>query len=249
MDDRNLAVIIGAQKCGTSTLYEWLKVQPGFSSSTQKELHFFDFQYFKGVDYYLSQFVPREGGILLESSPMYVFHPAVPRRMSAIFPGAKLIVILRNPLDRAWSHYKMNVRRGLEKHDFQTAVRLERIRIALSSPDRPESRFQNYSYVQRGLYAYQLKRWLRYFLREQFFIAVFEDFFNNPGPGMHALSEFLNTEFRNHNILQQAFNVGEGESISESVRFKYEGIFAGEVERLRHLVTPDFGTFESWRIS
>ncbi|MFN3951247.1 MAG: sulfotransferase domain-containing protein [Thermaurantimonas sp.] len=249
MDDRNLAVIIGAQKCGTSTLYEWLKVQPGFSPSTQKELHFFDFQYAKGVDYYMSQFVLREGGMLLESSPMYVFHPAVPRRLSETFPGAKLIVILRNPLDRAWSHYKMNVRRGLEKYDFQTAVRLEIVRIALSSPDRPESRFQNYSYVLRGHYAHQLKRWFRYFSRDQFFIAVFEDFFKNPGPGMQALCEFLKTEFRNYNILQQAFNVGEGESISELVRTKFEGIFAREVERLRNLVTPDFGTFESWRIS
>lgn len=249
MSEKHLAVIIGAQKSGTSTLYEWLKKQPGIVPSIEKELHFFDFQHHKGKKFYLSQFERQDGSILLESSPLYLFHPRVPARMHALFPDAKLIVLLRNPVDRAWSQYRMNVRRGLERLGFLAAVRLEPFRMLASPADRPESRFQNFSYVRRGFYAAQLARWLKFFPRNRFFIAVFEDFFSRPDEGLSTLEKFLHLDVPNREIISYSYNTGDGYPMPDEVRNKLSSIFAKEVQQLRHLITPDFGTFESWRIS
>ncbi|MFN4298140.1 MAG: sulfotransferase domain-containing protein [Thermaurantimonas sp.] len=249
MNDRQLVVIIGAQKSGTSTLYEWLRAQHGIVPSIEKELHYFDFHYQKGKEYYLSRFENREGALLLEASPMYLFHPHVPKRMHAQFSDAKLIVLLRNPVDRAWSQYRMNVRRGIEKLGFQAALRFEKLRMLASSADVPESRFQNYSYAQRGLYSLQISRWLRYFSRNQLFIAVYEHFFANPNQGLDNLEKFLCIKLSDREITKYSYNTGEGYIISDELRIKISSIFAKEVQKLKHLITPDFGDFESWRIS
>ncbi|GCD77741.1 hypothetical protein JCM31826_12230 [Thermaurantimonas aggregans] len=248
MNEKQLAVIIGAQKSGTSTLFEWLKVQPGIVPSVEKELHYFDFSHTKGIDFYLSRFEKKEGTLLLEASPMYLFHPHVPERMCTHFPYAKLILLLRNPVDRAWSQYRMNVRRGIERLGFLTAVRLEPFRLLGSSADVPESRFQNYSYIQRGRYASQISRWLTYFWRDQLFVAVYEDFFSRPEEGLDVLENFLQFKFSDREIVKSSYNRGDGLSLSDEVRKKLSSIFANEVKRLKQLITPDFGNFESWRI-
>src|SRR5262245_18320944 len=103
-------IIIGAQRCGTTSLYNYLIRQLGVIPAAMKEVHFFDLNYQKGNEWYFSQF-PELGRdqITGEASPYYIFHPRVPQRIKNLLPSIKLIVLLRNPTNRAFSHYQLQV--------------------------------------------------------------------------------------------------------------------------------------------
>jgi hypothetical protein len=109
-------IIIGAMKSGTTSLYNYLVQHPNVLKGAKKEIHFFDWQYEKGLPYYRSQFPTQPYKIFMrsfrkyeficgEASPYYFFHPHVARRVAQDLPHVKLIAILRNPVDRAYSHY------------------------------------------------------------------------------------------------------------------------------------------------
>src|SRR5438552_2173012 len=94
-------IIIGAQRCGTTSLYNYLIKHADVMPAATKEIHFFDLNYRKGIDWYYSQFPDHyHGRITGEASPYYLFHPHVAGRIKAALPGVKLIVLLRNPTDR-----------------------------------------------------------------------------------------------------------------------------------------------------
>src|SRR5436309_16134274 len=101
-------IVIGAQKSGTGSLYAYLNGHPDVAGARVKEVHYFDLHYHRGVDWYLDQFPdeaaarPRCTG---EASPYYLFHPHAPRRAFDLVPDARLIALLRDPVDRAISHY------------------------------------------------------------------------------------------------------------------------------------------------
>lgn len=101
-------IIIGVQKGGTTSLYSYLTQHPQIAPATQKEIHYFDFNFDKSTDWYCSHFsTSSEGEYLLagEASPYYIFHPQVPQRIYDLFPQVKIIALLRNPVERAISHY------------------------------------------------------------------------------------------------------------------------------------------------
>jgi hypothetical protein len=128
-------LIIGAQKAGTSSLFRYLSQHPDIRLPKRKELHFFDLQYSNGIDWYERLF-PRKKiikrQITGEASPFYLFHPLVPERVFNHYPNIRLIVLLRNPVDRAYSHFHMERNRNAEPEDsFMRAVELEFDRIAL----------------------------------------------------------------------------------------------------------------------
>ncbi|MGX4585824.1 sulfotransferase domain-containing protein [Paenibacillus chitinolyticus] len=192
-------LIIGTQKGGTTSLYHDLTQHPGIKSAAVKEVHFFDEQYHFGYDWYKKNFPPDlpEGSITGEASPYYLFHPQTPGRVCAWLPDVKLIALLRNPIDRAYSHYQMMVRRGLEPMSFLEALQAERSRVE-EEYDRMsrEPRFtsQNcsiYSYLKRGLYAEQLERWYRYFPKDQILVMSSETLFRNPAESYRNVLAFL----------------------------------------------------------
>ena len=105
-------VIIGAQRCGTSSLYSYLIEHPQIAPATRKELHYFDLNYAAGDEWYRSQFpqfpdTPFDGRLTVtgEASPYYLFHPMAAERCASVVPDAKLIVMVRDPVERAYSHY------------------------------------------------------------------------------------------------------------------------------------------------
>src|SRR5258706_11489250 len=102
-------LIIGAQRSGTSTLYQYIARHPDVRGAFRKEVHYFDMHYDRGLDWYRACFPTR--GFTGESSPSYLIHPEVPARVAAVLPDIKLIAILRNPVERAYSAYNRNVRR------------------------------------------------------------------------------------------------------------------------------------------
>jgi hypothetical protein len=184
-------VIIGTQRGGTTSLYRYLTAHPDIGSALRKEVHFFDRNYEKGMDWYLAHFpVLGEVPMVGEASPYYLFHPDVPERARAAVSHAKFIALLRNPVDRAYSHYQMRVRKGLESLSFEGAIDKERERLS-SSDDPSSSTWRYYSYIKRGLYVDQLKRWMSVFPREQFLIIKSEDFYDNPERVLHETLAYL----------------------------------------------------------
>ncbi|WP_017715481.1 sulfotransferase domain-containing protein [Kamptonema formosum] len=193
-------LIIGAQKCGTTSLYHYLIQHPQIRPAAQKELHFFDLFFSKGVEWYLEQFPRRTAGagwLTGESSPYYIFHPLVPQRVWRLFPEVKLIVLLREPVARAWSHYHHEVRLGYEKLSFEDAIALEPERLKgetekiLADETYYSFNHQHCTYLSRGAYAEQLLSWMELFPKKQFLILKSEDFYANPAESVKQVFEFL----------------------------------------------------------
>ncbi len=199
-------LIIGTQKGGTTSLHRYLNKHPDVSMAFKKEVHFFDFFFAKGIDWYLAHFPLRsEANLTGEASPSYLFHPEAPRRARDAFPDVKLIALLRNPVDRAYSHHQMEFRRGKEELTFEDAIEREAERLGDSDPDIASGNWRRFSYVSRGIYVEQMARWLSVFPREQFLVIKSEEFAREPERHFAQVLDFLGLppcqlpEYRTHN--------------------------------------------------
>ncbi len=191
---------IGAAKSGTSTLHDILKEHPLVFLPERKEIGFFctEDNYKRGVDSYTANFPAKGDGRLFgEITPQYIYEPqAVDRVKETLGINIKFIVILRNPADRAFSHYQHIKSRGFEPLSFPEAVAAEKKRLAVSWSHR-----MRYSYVDRGLYSKQLKRWFQGFGRDQFLILFFEDdLIKNRASTFRRIQEFLEIPFADLNL-------------------------------------------------
>lgn len=166
-------LLVGSQRCGTSSLFKYLGAHPQCSASIRKEIRFFTEFHDRGVGWYRSHFpfVARGNSgshhVFFEATPDYLLDPRVPRRATELMPDVKIVVLLRDPIKRAYSHYWHNRRLGTEPLSFEDALRREPERIGPwlesldENPDQPASRsFLRYSYVERGRYAKHLQRWI-----------------------------------------------------------------------------------------
>jgi hypothetical protein len=187
-------LVAGAQKSGTTALNYYLKRHPYIALPVKKELHFFDKdELFAGgnVSYepLHEMFQPAcPGSIAGENTPIYLYwRPALPR-IRDYNPAMKFIVILRNPIERAFSQWNMQRTRGIEPCDFLDAVAAEAGRIAESAPKQ----LRRFSYVDRGRYAEQLERAFRLFPREGFLVIKYEEFRARQREMVEAVFRFLN---------------------------------------------------------
>ena len=186
-------VVAGAQKGGTTALSVYLHQHPKVYMTPIKEVHFFDGDQFfvqPAVDYalYHAFFQPGpQARVVGESTPIYMYWYDAPRRMWEYNPALKLMVVLRNPIDRAYSHWSMEYSRRAETLPFGEAIRSEpaRCRDALPSQHRV------YSYVDRGHYVDQLRRLWTYFPREQTLILRHETLRDRPTETMAEVCRFL----------------------------------------------------------
>ena len=192
------AVILGAMKSGTSSLHHYLVQHPGVIEPLRKEVHYFDVNVERGERWYRAHF-GREGepGLNLDSSPYYLFHPAVPRRLHGLMPDAKLIVLLRDPVRRAYSHYWHERDKGRETLSFEDAIAAEAERLGNSEQRLGDGTLahsrehQHFSYLARGRYAEQLDRWFAVFPRRQFLVLKFEELAREPLEALNATLDFL----------------------------------------------------------
>lgn len=194
-------IIIGAQKAGTTTLYLSLMDRPGVMKPDRRELHFFSQGYKKGLNWYRARFpasflrfydtqIRHTPFLTGESSPSYMLDARAPARVRKHLPQVKIIVLLREPVARAYSHYRMVSRWGKEDLSFAAAVAAEEKRIGaerdrrVADPDSSSplsSDFLMYSYLHRGLYADLLEPWLQVFPREQILILQSEELWKDNG--------------------------------------------------------------------
>jgi hypothetical protein len=188
-------VIAGTQKGGTTALDAYLRTHPEICMAEEKEVHFFDRdEHFVAVpdyDRYHRAFEVRPGQRLLgEATPFYMYCHEAPRRIWEYNPAMKIIMLLRNPIERAFSHWNMERDRGADPLPFGEAIRTEadRCREALPGQHRV------FSYVDRGFYSEQIRRLWRFFPREQTFVARSEDLQAEPKAVLDAICDFLQVE-------------------------------------------------------
>lgn len=237
-------------RCGTTALFSYLERHPLVRGpvTSRKEVHFFDANPSGSVMGYRLNFPLRrviEHGrraVVGESTPYYIFHPRVPERLHETIPHARLIVLLRNPVTRAFSHYRYEVSVGRESLSFEEAVAREpeRLREAeeqlRNDPRVVSVKHADFSYLARGRYAEQLERYLRLFPREQLLVLQSEELYERPRAVYDRTLAFLELPeidpgaFRPH-------NVGTDRSaMPEATRHELTKYFAPHNERLFELL-------------
>lgn len=253
-------LIAGAQRCGTTSLFKALMQHPQvFGPTLRKGVHYFDTAYGRGTDWYRSRFPLRRtvrraasgaGGAVGESSPYYLFHPLCAERIAADLPEAKVVVMLRDPVERAYSAHSHESARGFEDEPFERALDLEEERLAgeeerlAADPLAHSYHHQHHAYVARGRYIDQLLRLERHVGRERMFVVDSERFFAEPERHFPELEEFLGVRhcpgvaFGRHNAQPRT-------ALPDRLRGRLERAFAESDERLAEW----WGQTPSWRSS
>ena len=195
-------IVIGVVRSGTTSLYHYLSQHPSIIKSAYDELGYFDSNYELGLNWYKSLFpsILKKNKILKKNgkfmtydvTPFYIYNEKAPKRIQKILPNSKLIVILRNPIDRSYSNYFL----GNQDKSFEEVIENEKKilnKINKSNPDEYYN-FVHTSMLSRGFYAEQLENWYKVFPKNQILIIQSEEFIKNPNKVMNDIySEKTNT--------------------------------------------------------
>ena len=244
-------LIIGGQKCGTTFLYHLLCQHPYVEPATTKEVHFFDTNFAEGVQWYRSHFstpTQKDGRRMLtgESSPYYIYHPHAARRAAKVVPQARLIALLRNPVDRAYSDYNHKFREAREHLSFEDAIEAEEERLRgekdklLADESYHSPKYRRYSYLSRGIYVDQLLEWEKHFDRDQLLVLKSEDFFEIPQESFERALGFLGLPHWETGASGQR-NEGEYDQMSFDTRRRLEAYFEPHNRRLYEYLGVDLG--------
>jgi len=240
-------LIIGTERGGTTSLYTYLLTENSkvISPALRKEIHFFDQNYYKGWTWYLSHFPARGGGILSgEASPHYYFFPEAGQRIGEDLPGAKLIILLRNPIERAYSHYQHEFALGYEHLSFKEAIGREvEVTDDVWKPKslrvNGTSQYVHFSYLSKGLYAQHLQSWFEKIPRERFLILKSESFFDNPGETLSRVLHFLGLPSSNPFAFKK-YNEGRYEPLDSGMRSRLAKFYEPYNDKLSELLGMDF---------
>ena len=186
-------LVAGAQKAGTTALFDYLAELPQLELPTVKEAHFFDDE--DRVDWRAPDYAPYHAlftdpsRLWGEATPIYFYWPNALERVRAYNPAMKLIFLVRDPVERAWSHWKMEYARGKEMEPFSWCIREGRARMAEPTPYAGFHRV--YSYVERGFYGRQLARALELFPRGQILLIESQELKRDPTLAIRGICHFL----------------------------------------------------------
>jgi len=215
-------IVIGAQRCGTTSLFRALTAHPQLMRPLfHKGVNYFDLNYYRGADWYRSHFplaeiarrrTARYGpAMAFEASGYYLYHPFALQRLAGDLPAIKLVAMVRNPVERAFSAYKHEFARGFEQESFERALALEDERLAgevdrmREDPIYESFPHRHHSYRRRGQYAEQLERALAIVPAERLHVIQSEAFFRQPADEYRRLVSFLGlhpfepADFARHN--------------------------------------------------
>tara|TARA_B100000029_G_C17481159_1_gene925623 strand:+ start:279 stop:1112 length:834 start_codon:yes stop_codon:yes gene_type:complete len=200
-------LIIGAVRSGTTSLYYDICQHPSVKKAAYDEIGFFDDNYHLGLNWYRSMFptekkmskIQKETGFCVtgEDTPFYIWNKNVIEKIKNLIPEIKLIVILRNPVDRAYSNYHLSVREGNENRSFKDAIREDIKFINYKKCNNEELTNIDFkkSYIAKGLYYDQLLNWFNTFDKKQICIVFTEDLRDNPEDTMQTIFKFLQLPF------------------------------------------------------
>jgi hypothetical protein len=253
-------LLAGGQRCGTTSMYRALAQHPAVHKPLlHKGVHYFDTAYDQGEAWYRGHFPTRatvarlrrrEGvePVVFESSPYYGFHPLAGARIAADIPGVRLLVLIRDPVERAYSAHAHELARGFETEPFERALALERSRLAgeeerlATDPRYVSHAHQHQAYVRRGEYVDLLRRLERLVGRDRLHVVDSHRFFTEPEPTFAAVTEFLGlrgaagVRFERHNARPRP-------ALSDSIRDRLDSHFAPYDEQLAGWL----GWQPSWR--
>jgi len=231
-------LILGAQKAGTTALYAYLRRHPAITGPSWKEVSYFDRHYARGPSWYRGNFpnlLRARGELVGEASPSYLFHPLAPQRVKELLPEARLVALVRNPVDRALSHYNHEVALGREPLSFEDA----RLR---ADPRYFSSEWWSHTYKARGRYAEQLEHWLEVFPREQLLILPSEDLLGEPERAHAQVLAFLGAPPHRLDSYPRVFE-RQYEGMKPETRARLADYFAEPNRRLYELLGRDL----AWR--
>lgn len=238
-------VIVGAMKSGTTSLFHYLASHPQVVPPQYKEIHFFDNAYRKGVDWYRRHFPLRatmklkSNSITGESSPYYMLHPRAPKRMYDVIPDAKLIFLLRDPVERAISHYFFMRRFGEEERGLMRAVKEDRGRIekdglSLKKGDVYRSyKHQFFSYVQKGKYYEQIKRYEEKFGNEKIKLVKSKELFEKTEEVFGEVLRFLKLDDTESVEFEERNKGGNKKPISDETKEELKKEFEESNRKLK----------------
>ena len=247
-------VVIGAPKCGTTSVYSFLCSHPAVEPALTKEIHYFDESFKRNLGdlWYRHNFpttalLRRHGSITGEATTTYMLYPHAATMMKKAAPDARIIVMLRDPVDRAYSDYQMMMRYGMEYMSFEDAlaaeqarVESERVRIE-SDPGFRWFYVPNYSYVGKGQYAPQLERWLTCYGRDQILVETLEDLIRDPSAVGGRMLEFLGLDTKVVRQPLARLNEGRYRPMRDSTRRALAEKFAPYNQKLYKMMGRDLG--------
>ena len=231
-------VIIGAPKCGTTFLYHLLSKHPHVEPAAFKEPHYFDLFFDKGIEWYRQCFPQpqwKDGRrtVIGEATPGYLSSPQAPQRLAEVIPQARLIALLRNPIDRMYSAYQFfKVRHGRETGTFEETI------------ETWFDRSHGERLIREGVYVDHLLRWSKFFSDEQMLVLKSEDFFERPQETLKRVLDFLDLPDWDPqpSELQDKRNKGSYEQrIDPTTRQRLEEYFEPHNRRLYEYLGVDFG--------
>ena len=253
-------LIVGAQRCGTTSMYRTLDQHPAILKAVlHKGVHYFDTGYDHGLGWYQGHFPLRARAALarratgdvpltFESSPYYMFHPLAAERISRDLPEVKLLVLVRDPVERAYSAYAHELARGFETEPFERALELEDQRLAgeaeriVSEPGYLSHSHQHHAYLTRGIYADQLERLDKLFGHDRVHVVDSGRFFTDPEPVYDGVLEFLGLRRHGYPVFER-HNARPRSPMPETLRAALDEHFLPSDERL----TRWLGQPPSWR--
>lgn len=201
-------LIVGAQRCGTTSLFKALAQHPAVAPPfLRKGVHYFDVDYQRGMSWYLGRFpvratsslarIGKPGPLTGESSPFYSFHPLAAERIAQDLPDVRLIMLLRDPVERAYSAHSHESARGFETESFERALELEPERLAgerermLAEPGYVSFHLQHHGYLSRGHYVEQVRRIQGLVGADRLLVLDSEDFFEQPEVAFREVLEYI----------------------------------------------------------
>ena len=223
--------VIGPGRTGTTSLFHYLGQHPSISKSAYDELGFFDVNYHLGLNWYRSLFPSILNKFLVklktkmfltyDVTPSYVRRPWVAKRIKNLFPKSKLIIVLRNPIDKSYSTYKLYVKQSGEKRTFQEVIAddmddISNWKIKSKDDEYFATKIEN-SILARGFYLEQLLVWYEMFPKDQILIISSEELSGNTRATMNQIFKFLNLpEYEMPNISK--VNVSPYSQMNEETR-------------------------------
>jgi hypothetical protein len=243
-------VIAGTQKGGTTALDHYLRSHPGLCMAARKEVHFFDEdRYFNAdhrprradyADYHALFPDDREGKVTGEATPIYMYWRDAPPRLREYRPDLRIILVLRNPVDRAFSHWNMERQRGGDDLDFWTAITTEEERCRSALPRQ----HRVWSYVDRGFYSRQIERLWLCFPPEQVLVLRNGELRQEPAATLARVCDFLGVDRLPAVAHEEVFAHPYAEGLSAREREYLCERYAEEIDRLEAMLGWDL---DAWR--
>ena len=242
-------LIVGGQRCGTTSMYRTLSQHPAVLKAVRhKGVHYFDTDYERGMSWYRAHFPLQRTAraaqtrvglppVTFESSPYYMFHPLAADRIAEDLPGVKIIVLLRDPVERAYSAHAHEIARGYEDQDFEAALALEESRLdgeaerLIADPGYHSHSHQHHGYLQRGRYIEHLERLEKVFGRDRMHVVDSHRFFEDPKPVHDEVLEFLGLPHTGYPVFEQ-HNARPRSPMPAELRARLEEHFEPYDERL-----------------